>query len=91
MVHIAVSSSARNSVVGIGGAIEIYKLVYSSLRDKTLFFSSILGKREEQNPYSRELVAIAHALNILPKLRFRSIMLITRNKVAALILRKPRQ
>jgi hypothetical protein len=54
-------------------------------------FSSTLGRREEQNPYSGELAAMANALNTLPKLRFRRIVLITRNKAAVLTLRKPRQ
>jgi hypothetical protein len=90
-VRIAVSSSARNGVVGIGGAIEIRKLARSVPRDETLFLSSTLGRREEQNPYSGELAAMGRVLGILPKLRFRSIVLITRNKAAVLALRKPRQ
>ena len=90
-VRIAVSSSARNDVVGIGGAIEIRKSARSDPRNETLSFSSTLGIREEQNPYSGELAAMANALNTLPKLRFRSIVLVTRNKAAVLTLRKPRQ
>ena len=83
-VRIAVSSSARNGVVGMGGAISIQS-------NETQSFSVTLGKREEQNPYSAELAAMAEALSRLPKLRFRNIALITRNKAAVLTLRAPRQ
>jgi hypothetical protein len=72
----------------MGGAIEIHKSARGNLRNETF---SILGIRELQNPYSGELAAIANALNTLPKLRFRSIVLITRNKAAVLTLRKPQQ
>ena len=82
-VRIAVSSSARNGVVGIGGAIYIQNNEKQS-------FSVTLGKREEQNPYAAELAAMAEALSRLPKLRFRSIALITRNKAAVLTLRRLR-
>jgi ribonuclease HI len=89
--RIAVSSSARNSVIGMGGAIEIHKSARNNPRNEILSFSSTLGTREEQNPHSRELAAMANSLNALPKLRFRSIVLTTRNKAALLTLKKPRQ
>lgn len=90
-VRIAVSSSSRNGVVGMGGAIEIHKSAQNGPSDETLSFSTTLGKREEQNPYSGELAAMAKALSLLPKLRFRNIALVTRNKAAVLALRRPRQ
>ncbi|KAB2098607.1 hypothetical protein AG0111_0g13148 [Alternaria gaisen] len=83
-VRIAVSSSAQNEVVGMGGAISIQNNERQS-------FSITLGKREEQNPYLAELAAMTEALSRLPKLRFRNIALITRNKAAVLTLRRPRQ
>ena len=83
-VRIAVSSSSRNGVVGMGGAIRIQN-------NETQSFSTTLGKREEQNPYSAELAAMAEALSRLPKVRFRNIALTTRNKAAVLTLRRPRQ
>lgn len=90
-VRIAVSSSSRNGVVGMGGAIEIHKSAQSTPGNGTVTFSSTLGKREEQNPYSGELAAMAKALGTLPKIRFCNIVLTTRNKGAVLALRRPRQ
>ena len=49
-----------------------------------------MSKREEQNPYAAELAVMAEALSRLPKLRFRNIALITRNKVAVLTLKRLR-
>jgi hypothetical protein len=88
-VHIAVSSSARNGVVGVGGAIEIQVSSQSNPTVET--FSSTLGIRTEQNPYSGELTAMAIALSRLPRLRYRNIVLLTRCKSAALVIRQPRQ
>ena len=65
--------------------------VHNCPSDGTLTFSTTLGKRKEHNPYSGELAAIAKVLSILPRLRFRSIALITRNKGAVLALERPRQ
>jgi ribonuclease HI len=87
-VHAAV---ARVGVVGMGGAIEIHKSTRGNQRNEILSFSSTLGTRDKQNPHSGELAAMANALNTLLKLRFRSIVLITRNKAAIHTLRKPRQ
>ena len=88
-MQIAVSSSARNEVVGFGVAIEKHPSRYRKLRLKT--FSVTLVPRAEQNPYSGELAAIAHALNTLPELKQHRITLLTSNKAAALTPRNPRQ
>ena len=61
-VRIAVSSSARNGLVGIGGAI---RLAISRRSSRLETFSSTLGTRSQQNPYSGELAAIARALSLL--------------------------
>jgi hypothetical protein len=50
--------------VGIGGAIQIH----TSAKVET--FSSTLGARSEQNPYSGELAAMACALNSLPRVAY---------------------
>jgi hypothetical protein len=59
-IHIAVSSSARNDVVGVGGAIHILMSIRGGPKLET--FSFTFGARTEQNPYSGELVAMAYAL-----------------------------
>jgi ribonuclease HI len=87
--YIAVSSSARNGVVGLGGAIETRKRVGDAPTVET--FSSTLGLRTEQNPYVGKLAAMAQALNQLPQRRYRSVTLLTRNKAAVLTIRNPRQ
>ena len=90
-IRIAVSSSARNGIVGIGGAIVRFTPTPLGASNDIGSFSSTLGTSEEQNPYSGELAAISNALDTLPEIRFCSVMLTTRNKAVALALRKPRQ
>ena len=88
-MQIAVSSSARNEVVGFGGAIQKQPPRYRKPKLKT--FSVTLGARVEQNPCSGEVAAMAHALNTLPGLKQYRITLLTSNKAAALTLKHPRQ
>lgn len=88
-MQIAVSSSARNELVGFGVAIEKQPPRYRKLKLKTL--SVTLGARTEQNPFSAELAALAHALKMVAGLKNYSITLLTSNKAAALTLRNPRQ
>ena len=64
-------------------------LEYRKLKLKT--FSVTLGARAEQNPFSAELAAMAHALNMVVGLKDYRITLLTSNKAAALTLRNPRQ
>ena len=89
VMRIAVSSSARNEMVGFGVAIEKQPPRYRKPRLKT--FSVTLGARTEQNPYSGELAAMAYALNTLRGLKRCRVTLLTSNKAAALTLRNPRQ
>jgi ribonuclease HI len=88
-VGVAVSSSARNGLVGVGGVTRIKVKGKTDARSET--FSITLGPRNEQNPYSGELAAMAHALRLLPNVRRRRIALLTSNKAMALSLRNPRQ
>jgi hypothetical protein len=88
-MQIAVSSSARNEVVGFGGVIQKQPPKYKKPRLKT--FSVTLGARSEQNPYSGELAAMAHALKTLPALKLYRITLLTSNKAVALTLGNPQQ
>jgi hypothetical protein len=88
-IQVAVSSSARNGLVGFGVAVEKQPPRYRKLKLKT--FSVTLGARSEQNPFSAELAAIAHVLNMLVALKDYRIMLLTSNKAAALTIGNPRQ
>ncbi|KAJ0126952.1 putative efflux pump gsfJ [Fusarium oxysporum f. sp. albedinis] len=65
-VRIATSSSARNDLVGMGVAIRIPISVARAGKINEAF-SVTLGTREEHNPYTAELAAIAHGLNQRPK------------------------
>lgn len=89
VMQIAVSSSARNEMVGFGVAIKKQPPRYQKPRLNT--FSVTLGTRREQNPYSGELAAMAHALSTLRGLKRCRVTLLTSNKAAALTLKNPRQ
>jgi ribonuclease HI len=54
-------------------------------------FPSTLGRPSEQNPYSDVLAATSNALESLPKLRYRNIVLYTRSEAAVLTFKQPRQ
>lgn len=73
----------------MGGAIEIQASFKSDTTTTT--FSSTLGSQNGHNAYSGELTAMATALSRLPTLRYREIVLLTRNKSAVLTIRKPQQ
>ncbi|KAL9572236.1 hypothetical protein ACKAV7_003619 [Fusarium commune] len=88
-VRAAVSSSARNGVVGVGGVIEIPASVRGG--PKLERFSFTLGMRTEQNPFSGQLAAMAYALRHVPDLAYRSVALLASNKAAVLTVRNPRQ
>ncbi|CAG8945747.1 unnamed protein product [Penicillium salamii] len=88
-MQIAVSSSARNELVGFGVAIEKQPPRYRKLKLKTL--SVTLDARAEQNPFSAELAAMAHALKMVVGIKDYRITLLTSNKAAALTLRNPRR
>jgi ribonuclease HI len=88
-IRVAVSSSARNAVVGVGGVVRGTPFISEHTTSEE--FSFTLGPRAEQNPYSGELAALAHALKILPNVSQRRIALLTTNKAVALSLRNPQQ
>ena len=87
-VRIAVSSSGRNNIVGMGGVVRILLSMRSGLRDET--FNMILGPGREQNLYLAELAAVGHVLRLLRKVRYCRIILATSNKAAILILKNLR-
>lgn len=86
-IRIAVSSSARHGVVGVGGAIELPAAVQGGPSLET--FSFTLGMRTEQSPYSGELAAMAYVLRRLPEMQYYDVTLMTSSKAAALTLGKP--
>ncbi|KAK9853412.1 hypothetical protein MYU51_006493 [Penicillium brevicompactum] len=86
---VAVSSSARNELVGFGVAIE--KRPPRNRKPKNKALSITLAARAEQNPFSAELAAMAHVLNTATGLKDCTITLLTSNKAAVLTLRNPRQ
>ena len=87
-VRVAVSSSARNGIVGVGGVIEIPAVRGGPKLER---FSFTLGMRTEQNPFSGELAATAYALRHLPDLKYRSVAVLASNRAAVLTIRNPRQ
>ncbi|KAG6989317.1 Retrovirus-related Pol polyprotein from type-1 retrotransposable element R1 [Fusarium oxysporum f. sp. conglutinans] len=89
-VRIATSSSARNDLVGMGGTIRIPISVARAGKISETF-SVTLGTREEHNPYTAELAAIAHGLGCLPEIRYRVIVILTSNRSAAQAIGNPRQ
>jgi ribonuclease HI len=88
-VRIATNSSARNNLVGMGGAVRI---PISVARAGKLIdtFSVSLGSKEEHNPYTAELAAIAHGLGYLPEIKYQVIVIVTSNKSAAQAIGNPR-
>lgn len=88
-VAVAVSSSARNDMVGVGGVIHTKSTERN--HSKQDVFSFTLGPRSEQNPFSGELAAIAYALRKLPDSNRQNIAIFSRNKGAVAALRGPYQ
>ncbi|EAQ85323.1 hypothetical protein CHGG_09337 [Chaetomium globosum CBS 148.51] len=62
-VRIAVSSSARNNMVGIGGVVRLPLPMRDGSRNEA--FSVTLGSRSEQNPFSGELAAIGNKAAVM--------------------------
>ena len=88
-IRVAVSSSARNDVVGAGGFVLARAHEDAEETGETVSFT--VGVESEQNPYSGELAAMAHALKALPDVRHRRVALLTSNQAVALTLCNPRQ
>lgn len=89
LMQIAVSSSARNELVGFRVAIKKQPPRNRKLKLKT--FSITLGARADQNPFSAELAAMAHVLKMIVGIKDYRTTLLTSNKAAVLTLRNPRR
>lgn len=89
-IVVATGSSVKKGIVAMGGSAR------DTLVDRTseavTNYAVTLGTREEQNPYTAELAAIAMALESMPpSVRHRCIIIITRNQSALAAIRQPRQ
>lgn len=89
LLAVAVSSSARNGMVGVGGV--ILSKDTAGNQSKREVFSFTLGTRTEQNPFSGELAARAYALRNLPDSNGQNIAIFSRNKGALAALSRPCQ
>lgn len=89
-IMVATNSSVKKGRVGIGGSAQ--DTLFNRTGDAVLRFAMAIGTREEQNPYTAELAAIATALkNLPPSVCHREITVITRNQSALAAIRRPRQ
>jgi ribonuclease HI len=87
---VATSSSVKEGIVGMGGIAQ--DNLFSGSREIVVNYAVTLGTREEQNPYTAELAAIAMALKSMPpRISHRHITIVTRNQSALAAIRQPRQ
>ncbi|EAQ82922.1 hypothetical protein CHGG_10740 [Chaetomium globosum CBS 148.51] len=63
-IVIATSSSVKKGIVGMGGLAR--DTLFNRTSETVTNYAVVLGTREEQNPYTAELAAIAMALEKLP-------------------------
>ena len=89
-IVIATSASVKKGIVGIGGSIR--DTLFNRTGEAVTRYAVALGTREEQNPYTTELAAIAMALkNMPPGTLHRHVTVITRCLSALAVIRQPRQ
>jgi endonuclease/exonuclease/phosphatase family metal-dependent hydrolase len=89
-IIIATSSSKRGGIVGMGGV--ACNATRNSAGEVVASYSVTLGPGDEQNPYTAELAAIAMALECTPpRLPFLDVTVITSNRSAVEVIRRPRQ
>ena len=87
---VATSSSVKKGIVAMGGSAR--DTLFGRTSEAVTNYAVTLGTREEQNPYTVELAAIAMALkSMLPSVRYRCITIITRSQSALAAIRQPRQ
>lgn len=88
-VRIATSSSARNNIVGYGGAIQDTNQILNNSKCTT--YSITHGPRSEQNPYTASLIAILEGLlRLTPVPRDQLIYILSSDQGALQAISKPR-
>jgi ribonuclease HI len=89
-IVIATSASQREGLVGIGGIVA-YRL--PDRTDKIVArYSVTLGSRDDQNPYTAELEAIAMALRCMPDgLQHRELTVLSSSQSSLKAIARPRQ
>ncbi|KAL6401254.1 reverse transcriptase [Ilyonectria robusta] len=89
-IIIATSSSKKGGIVGMGGVAR--NATRNNAGEVVTSYSVTLGPGDEQNPYTAELAAIAMALECTPpRLPFRDVTVMTSNRSAVEVIRRPRQ
>lgn len=84
----ATSVSTKSEIVGMGGCMRDTQIVGNRVSS----YSTTLGKRTEQNPYTAELEAMAVALECIPtETRGRWISILSSNRSALAAISQPRQ
>ena len=88
-IQIATSSSARNGVVRLGGAV---RDTTAEVLDKPVSYSTTLGTKTEQSPYTAELAAVAMAVACPPvPLHNKTITILTSNQAVLSAISHPQQ
>lgn len=88
-IVIATSSAVKGGIVGMGGIAR--DTLFNRTNETVTSYAVALGTREEQNPYTAELAAIAMALEKVPaSICHRHITIATRNQSALAAIRQPR-
>ncbi|KAJ0130576.1 hypothetical protein HZ326_26327 [Fusarium oxysporum f. sp. albedinis] len=89
-IIIATSSSQKGGIVGMGGV--VCDATRNGAGEVVASYSVTLGPGDEQNPYTAELAAIATALECTPpRPPFRDVTVMTSNRSAVEVIRRPRQ
>lgn len=89
-IVIATSTSGRNGIVGMGGA--VHDTWINGPDETVASYSVTVGNRTEQNPYTAELIAMAMVMRCMPpRIQGRQITILSSNRSALSAISRPRQ